>query len=399
MTAATPGFRLTHCDLPRTASEFLRRGEIFRAELQALKHSLPVPDYGWYPYETLSALGILTKLIEPVFEEVAPALSSGPIADIGCADGDLGLFCAYLGGQVDAVDHLESSFNQMRGIDVLREALGLSLDVHDIDLDGRFQLPRSDYRFVFFLGTLYHLKNPYYVLENLASHADWCVLSTRIAQVTPHQTLIEDDPVAYLLDPRETNNDPTNYWIFSSAGLLRLLCRAGWTVFGRERIGPRLNSDPIHPEADERMFVLLKSRSRHPDLLVHALHGWYAPENDPWRWTAKTFALEVVPPAEGALSEFALRFQVPQPLLEAQSRVRVTCTIEGLPAGAITCTKPETLEFRGRFPHLSSRRAIQLDFSVESSYQPAGDVRELGVIVPLLEQSPANNHRIPFRVS
>jgi len=234
---------------------------------------------------------------------------------------------------VDAVDHLESSFNQMRGIDVLREALGLSLDVHDIDLDGRFQLPRSDYRFVFFLGTLYHLKNPYYVLENLASHADWCVLSTRIAQVTPHQTLIEDDPVAYLLDPRETNNDPTNYWIFSSAGLLRLLCRAGWTVFGRERIGPRLNSDPIHPEADERMFVLLKSRSRHPDLLVHALHGWYAPENDPWRWTAKTFALEVVPPADGSLSEFALRFQVPQPLLEAQSRVRVTCTIEGFPAG------------------------------------------------------------------
>ena len=65
---------------------------MFRAELQALKHRLLVPDYGWYPYETLSALGILTKLIEPVFEEVAPALSSGPIADIGCADGDLGLF-------------------------------------------------------------------------------------------------------------------------------------------------------------------------------------------------------------------------------------------------------------------------------------------------------------------
>jgi len=138
--------------------------------------------------------GILTKLIEPIFDEVAPALSSGPVADIGCADGDLGLLCAYLGGQVDAIDHIESSFNQMRGIDVLREALGLPLDVHDIDLDGRFHLPRSDYRFVFFLGTLYHLKNPYYVLENLASHADWCVLSTRIAQVTAHQTPLRRIP-------------------------------------------------------------------------------------------------------------------------------------------------------------------------------------------------------------
>jgi len=78
----------------------------------------------------------------------------------------------------------------------------------------------------------------------------------------------------------------------------------------------------------------------------------------------------------------------------------VTCTIEGYPAGAITCTKPETLEFRGRFPSLSTRRAIQLDFQVESSYSPAaGDVRELGVIVPLLDKSPGNIHRIPFRVS
>jgi SAM-dependent methyltransferase len=387
-------------NFPRSANEFLERGEVFRAELQAIKHRLLVPDYGWYPYDSLSALGILSKLMEPVFEEVAEALASGPVADIGCADGDLGLFCARLGGQVDAIDHRESSFNQMRGIDVLREALGLSLDVHDIDLDGRFHLPRSDYRFAFFLGTLYHLRNPYYVLENLAWHADWCVLSTRIAQVTPHQIQIEEEPVAYLLDSREANDDPTNYWIFSPAGLLRLLSRAGWTVFSRERIGQRSNSDPVHPEADERMFVLLKSRPRHPGLLVRALHGWHAPENGRWRWTAKTFALEVVPPAEGTLSEFALRFQVPELLLEADGRVRVTCMIEGFPAGAVTCTKAETLEFRGRFPNLSTRRAIQLDFTVESSYSPAGgDVRDLGVIVPLLEKSPGNRDRIPFRIS
>jgi hypothetical protein len=74
--------------------------------------------------------------------------------------------------------------------------------------------------------------------------------------------------------------------------------------------------------------------------------------------------------------------------------------IEGSPAGAVTCTKAEALEFRGRFPDLSARRAMQLDFTVESSYTPAGgDVRELGVIVPLLEKSPGNRDRIPFRVS
>src|SRR5580692_4059943 len=239
------GARVSGQDRNLDASEFLKRGERFRAELRALKQRLVVPDYGWYPYESLSALEMLTRLIEPVFEEVAEGLTSGPIADIGCADGDLGLFCGNLGGQVDAIDHLESNFNQMRGIDVLREALGLTLEVHNIDLDGRFRLPRSDYKFAFFLGTLYHLKNPYYVLENLASHADWCILSTRIARVTPHDTPIEEEPIAYLLDAREANNDPTNYWIFSAAGLLRLLGRAGWIVLGHERAGQTLNSNPV----------------------------------------------------------------------------------------------------------------------------------------------------------
>lgn len=391
-----------HCDFPKSAKEFLERGESFRAGLRAVKRRLPVPDYGWYPYESLSALELLTRLIQPVFEEVAEGLASGPVADIGCADGDLGLFCAHLGGQVDAIDHLESSFNQMRGVDVLRKALDLALEVHDIDLDGRFQLPRSDYKFAFFMGTLYHLKNPYYVLENLALHADWCLLSTRIARVTPRQTPMEEEPVAYLLDSREANNDPTNYWIFSAAGLLRLLDRAGWTVFGHERVGDAVKSNPVDPGADERMFVLLKSRPRHPELLVRPLYGWYPPENDAWRWTAKSFGLEVLPSADGALSEFALRLEVPAALLMPNGQVRVTCMIAGQPAGVVTCTTAEALEFRGRFPKPSKhaeRRAIRLDFTVENSYSPTGgDVRDLGIIVPLLE-SPGNKYDIPFRVS
>ena len=391
-------------EFPRSVNQFLEQGERFRAELQAVKQRLSVPDYGWYPYASLSALDILTRLIGPVFTEVAESLAAGPVADIGCADGDFGLLCAYLGAQlgpqVDAIDHAESSFNQMRGISVLREALDLSIGVHDIDLDGRFRLPRSDYRFVFFLGTLYHLRNPFYVLENLALHADWCVLSTRIAQVTPRETRIDDEPVAYLLDVREANDDPTNYWIFSAAGLLRLVSRAGWIVLGQERVGQAVDSDPVHPQADERMFLLLKSRPRHPELLVRPLYGWYAPGDNAWRWTAKAFGLEVVPPADGAVSEFALRFHVPAVLLEAGDYVRVTCTIDDNPAGTVTCTRAETLEFRGRFPKLFTRQAIRLDFKVESGYSAGGsDVRDLGVIVPLLENSPGDTHRIPFRVS
>jgi tRNA (mo5U34)-methyltransferase len=388
-------------EFPQNASELLERGGVFKAELRDLKRRLVVPDYGWYPYESLTALGILAKLLEPVYDEVAEALAVGPVADIGCADGDLGLFCARMGAEVDVIDHIESNFNQMRGAAVLRDALELTVGIHDLDLDSRFELPRSDYRFALFLGTLYHLKNPYYVLEQLAARADWCVLSTRVAQVTPGLVPIEEEPVAYLLDSREANNDPTNFWIFSPAGLLRLLNRAGWMLIAQERVGQLFNSDPVRPDADERMFVLLKSRVRHPELYVRILRGWHVPEEDAnWRWTAKAFALEVVPPAEGALSEFALRIQVPEALLVGGAPVRVTCTIEGTAAGSVTCTQAETLEFRGRFPELAERRAIQLDFTVESGYTPSGgDLRDLGVIVPLLETSPANRSRIPFRIS
>lgn len=390
-----------HCKFPESANEFLKQGMRFRAELRDLKQRLVVPDYGWYPYESLSSLEMLTKLLEPVFDEVAKGLAAGPIADIGCGDGDLAFFCAQLGAQVDAIDHLESNFNQMRGVGVLREAFGLPLGVHDIDLNGGFRLPRSDYRFVFFLGTLYHLKNPFYVLEHLALNADWCMLSTRIARVTPRRIPIEEEPLAYLLGPREANNDPTNYWIFSISALRRLLDRTGWTVFGYERVGLTFNSDPIRPEADERLFALLKSRPRCPELLVRPVYGWFEPENNAWRWTAKSFGLEVVLPADITPSEFALRIEIPARRLESTKQLRVSCTIEGDLAGVVTCTRAEALEFRGRFPNPSAGQTLRLDFKVESSYFPAGsDVRDLGVMVPLLDESQANSrYRIPFRVS
>ena len=49
---------------------------------------------------------------------------------------------------------------------------------------------------------------------------------------------MEDGPdvssfsIAYLLSPNELNNDSTNYWIFTVAGLKRLVDRAGWNVVG-----------------------------------------------------------------------------------------------------------------------------------------------------------------------
>jgi hypothetical protein len=77
----------------------------------------------------------------------------------------------------------------------------------------------------------------------------------------PNRTPIGDLPLAYLVAPDETNNDPTNYWVFSPAGVERLVQRTGWTTLERLHVGNTADSDPATPENDERMFMLLHSRT------------------------------------------------------------------------------------------------------------------------------------------
>ena len=385
----------TGAAFPLTISDFKHAAGVFAAELRDLKKRPLVADYGWYPYESMTSLPVMSELLAPVYSDVSAAISSSPVVDIGCGDGDLAMFFARLGCDVDAVDHAETNFNQLRGAEALRRELSLNVHARDIDLDGQFALPRRDYGLALFLGTLYHLKNPFYVLETIAARADWCVLSTRIAQVTPvHRTRIEDEPLAYLLGARQANNDPTNYWIFSRAGLLRLLERAGWIVIGHRRVGCPMDSDPVHAEADERLFVIVKSRTRHPGLHLRLLEGWHATEDDAFRWTAKRFSMEVTLPERAY--EFALRFSVTESMSGAGA-VRISCAISGQPAGSITCESPDTLEFRGRFPFEAITH--RLDFTVESKFQPPGDTRELGICVPLLDASQRHTERISFRIS
>ena len=56
----------------------------------------------------------------------------------------------------------------MKGVRFLKELLKSSIMIHDINLDAMNCLPEKKYGLVIFLGILYHLKNPFGVLENLS---------------------------------------------------------------------------------------------------------------------------------------------------------------------------------------------------------------------------------------
>jgi hypothetical protein len=215
----------------------------------------------WYRYDILGNLGRLNALLTGDNRDLGKLAGGQPVADIGGADGDLAFALErHCGWQVDLIDTAATNMNGLRGARALREHLSSNVEIHDIDLDSQFELPRERYGLAFLLGILYHLQNPFYVLRQLASHADYCVLSTRVIRVAgSDRTPVADLPVAYLVSATETNADATNYWMFSPAGLEQLVTRAGWALLERYSSGDVVTSDPSSPEHDERMFMLLRS--------------------------------------------------------------------------------------------------------------------------------------------
>lgn len=229
----------------------------FGQKLDATKREIG-PDFPWYPY---GSLGNFIHL-EPILAQhpLDQLIAGGPVLDVGAADGELALFIESLGHAVDIVDHTPTNFNALRGARLLVEHQKSSIAIHDVDLDSHFALPPGPFNLVFFLGILYHLKNPFYVLGHFAMFARHMLLSTRVARFAPDGRPIRDISVAYLLGPQESNNDATNFWIFSEAGLRQLFNRTGWDVVGYLTVGDTVASNPASNDHDERAFVLLRSR-------------------------------------------------------------------------------------------------------------------------------------------
>jgi 2-polyprenyl-3-methyl-5-hydroxy-6-metoxy-1,4-benzoquinol methylase len=185
-----------------------------------------------------------------------------PIADIGAADGDLAFFLEQqYQMSIHIIDHAPTNFNSLRGARRLKEAFASTVEIHDINLDEYDDLPESSYGLIFFLGILYHLKNPFHTLEALSHRSRHCLLSTRIAKYSPDRGVeFSGLPIAYLLDATESNNDSTNYWIFTASGLKRIIDRTEWDILEFKTFGDLVQSDPASQEHDERAFCLLRSR-------------------------------------------------------------------------------------------------------------------------------------------
>jgi tRNA (mo5U34)-methyltransferase len=235
----------------------------FRKQLLAIRTS--VTDVRWYPYTSLDNVTTLSGFLPPDLEIVP---HGGSVLDIGAADGDMGFLLHQLGCNVDFLDNASTNFNDCEGLRRTSTLLNHTGTLIERDIDWGFELSR-DYDLALFLGTLYHLRNPALALIRLAQRCQRVLVSTKVATQLPDGQNIAASPIAYLLDKREANGDPTNYWIFTPAGLERLLRRCGWIVKRAHRVGKVGRSNPVDNDADERMFVYCERVSNYADLDKH----------------------------------------------------------------------------------------------------------------------------------
>jgi tRNA (mo5U34)-methyltransferase len=244
-------------------SIFLDKVRRFEKILSAEKAKITLKGPGrfWYPYGTLSVFFEFGNVLKGANRDILNLINDMPVADIGAADGDVAFFLEWCGiKNIHSIDYGPTNCNRLEGARMLKKVLGSSVEIHDINLDTFFQMPNAAFGLVLLWGTLYHLKNPFHMLETLARCSKFCLISTRIASFFPdNKTAVSTVPLAYLLDEKECNNDNTNFWVFSEAGLRRILNRSGWDILDFSTRGSN-RSTPASMEKTQRAFCLVKSR-------------------------------------------------------------------------------------------------------------------------------------------
>lgn len=356
-------------------------GYHFKERLSRVKSGI-APSFDWYPYDSLGNLVHLDRLLTGKHRLLLELLGGRPALDLCCADGDLAFFLESVGCEVDAVDHPVGNWNGMAGVTALSGALGSQVAVSQVDLNQPFVLPKSRYGAVFFFGALYHVKNPFQVMETLARHTEFCFLSTRIANTLPGGARIGDEAIAYLTDRDELNADDSNFWIFSRKGLERLLARTSWSIVDIATFGATDYSDPVEAARDERAFVLARSVFGASE--TRLLEGWHPAEESGWRWTQQRFSAAFTLASPSRRVQPVMQLYLAPALFAGRSAVTVNASLAGQlrpQAYGAPGRHLFTCEFDGDFPAGEHR----LDFSLDAMIEPEeGDLRERALIVASL---------------
>lgn len=127
-----------------------------------------------------------------------------------------------------------------------------------------------------------------------------------------------------------------------------------------------------------------------PKTAAQLTSGFYALENNAWRWTAGKFSVQLRAPLvaqNGATVSFS--FSLPEGVIQKLKTVRLSASING--------TELKSQEFNSAGPQiftadvpasLLSGPSVKVDFAVNKTFRPDGDARELALIANSVTLNP-----------
>jgi hypothetical protein len=249
--------------LPKIFKKGLERDAfVFEAELNTIKKEKV--DFTFYPYSSISNIGHLEKLLQPTEVKLTNLINRKKVLDVGAADGDMSFLSEYWGAkQVDVIDFPLFNYNGLRGIKYIKKRLKSKVIIYEYDLDS-LNWPKLDqYDFCFFLGIMYHLKNPVLVLEQLSKHVKKMVISSKvfdIVEIGGKKVRMSDHNLCYFWKPAETNNDTSNWWCYTESSMKQIIERAGWRVISATRVDQYVGkAEPSNMKLDGRYFIYAES--------------------------------------------------------------------------------------------------------------------------------------------
>jgi tRNA (mo5U34)-methyltransferase len=169
----------------------------------------------WYHTIDLGG-GVVTHGIDDTPQRLArvrlPASLHGlTVLDIGAWDGFFSFECERRGAaRVVAADYYSwhgDGWGSKAGFTLAREALGSR--VEDVDIDVMDLSPErvGVFDVVLFLGVLYHLRDPFFALQRIASLARRQLIVETVVDMVGIAR-----PAMAFYPNRELNDDPTNWW-------------------------------------------------------------------------------------------------------------------------------------------------------------------------------------------
>src|SRR5688572_4388898 len=83
----------------------------YQIKLDAVKSAIEPRTFDWYPYDSLGSLFTLDELLTGESRYLLELLGSGPVLDLGCADGALSFFLESMGCRMHAIDQPGTNYN------------------------------------------------------------------------------------------------------------------------------------------------------------------------------------------------------------------------------------------------------------------------------------------------